>query len=190
MECAGVDQCRPWPTIAVNDAYRLAPWADVLYACDGKWWDVHIDHVKASGFSGQLWTQDEAAARRHGLRRIVGHAGRGLNRAPGYINFGNSSGYQAINAAWHWGARRLVLLGFDCTPVGGKRHWFGDHPAGLNNPNQVFAKWQERFPELARDLRAEGVEVFNCSPVSALRCWPKVSVGEALASRLSDPLSA
>jgi hypothetical protein len=26
--------------IAVNDGYRLAPWADVLYACDRRWVDV------------------------------------------------------------------------------------------------------------------------------------------------------
>jgi hypothetical protein len=24
--------------IAINDAFKLAPWADVLYFCDDKWW--------------------------------------------------------------------------------------------------------------------------------------------------------
>ena len=24
--------------IAINDAYKMAPWADVLYFCDDKWW--------------------------------------------------------------------------------------------------------------------------------------------------------
>ena len=28
-------------SIAINDAWRLAPWADVLYACDGRWWRKH-----------------------------------------------------------------------------------------------------------------------------------------------------
>ena len=27
--------------IAINDAWRVAPWADVLYGCDGRWWRKH-----------------------------------------------------------------------------------------------------------------------------------------------------
>ena len=27
--------------IAVNESYRLAPWADVLYSCDFMWWQLH-----------------------------------------------------------------------------------------------------------------------------------------------------
>ena len=42
-----VDDCeyvrgRVTATIAVNAAYKLAPWADVLYGCDGgKFWKWH-----------------------------------------------------------------------------------------------------------------------------------------------------
>jgi hypothetical protein len=37
-----VDYCRGKAfVIAINDAYKLAPWADALYACDGLWWRWH-----------------------------------------------------------------------------------------------------------------------------------------------------
>ena len=32
-------------TIAVNDAWRLTPWAFALYACDRQWWEVHGEVV-------------------------------------------------------------------------------------------------------------------------------------------------
>jgi len=35
--------------IAVNDAYRLAPWADILYACEARWW---FWHKGVLGFKG------------------------------------------------------------------------------------------------------------------------------------------
>jgi len=39
------------PTIVVNTTYQMAPWADVLYACDAKWWAWQQG---APGFRGQL----------------------------------------------------------------------------------------------------------------------------------------
>ena len=30
-----------WRVIVVNDAYRLLPRADILYACDARWWELH-----------------------------------------------------------------------------------------------------------------------------------------------------
>jgi len=41
--------------LAINDAYRLAPWADWLYACDDRWWRFHHEAV-AAGFQGECWT--------------------------------------------------------------------------------------------------------------------------------------
>lgn len=170
--------CRGWPTIAVNDAWRLAPFAQVLYACDGEWWRVHHGEVR-QGFSGELWTQDFPAAKRHGLQHVRGVCGEGLGRRPGVIHWGRSSGYQAINLAWQWGARRLVLLGFDCRPQGGQKHFFGNHKPPLSN-NQPFDQWLQLFARLALDLKREGVEVINASPVSALTCWRHLPVRKAL----------
>jgi hypothetical protein len=71
----------------------------------------------------------------------------------------------------------MILLGFDMHGD----HWHGKHE-GLPNPNPaLFADWIQRFAVLATDLEAEGVEVVNCSPGTALRCFPTADLETALA---------
>jgi len=49
-DCDRARQARA-TVIAVNDAYRLCPNADYLYACDQAWWKVHIDDIRKT-FTG------------------------------------------------------------------------------------------------------------------------------------------
>lgn len=163
--------------IAINTSFRRAPFADVVYACDDVWWKAHAEEVFAAFPNrAQLWTQDRKAAAEYGLQFIASTSARGLSRKPTLIHQGMNSTYQAMNLAYHWGAKRFVLLGVDCR--GG--HWHGDHPAPMNKA-LPHKQWMERFAELARDLRAEGVTVVNCSPGTALRAFPTASLDEELA---------
>lgn len=158
----------PRRVIAINTSYRLAPFADVLYACDGAWWKAHATEVFAAFPNrARLWTQDKNAATEHGIQFVASTSTRGLSRKPGLIHQGMNSAYQAINLAFLWGARRFILLGVDCR--GG--HWHGEHPAPLNR-SLPHKQWIERFADLARDLKVEGVDVVNCSPGTALRAFP------------------
>ncbi len=169
------DAVRSWSgkgrhTIAINTTFQLAPWADVLYACDDRWWSVHYDEVKEK-FYGQLWSQDEETRKRQGIRVIRSERKDGLSKTPGIIRQGMSSGYQAMNLAYLAGAKKLLLLGFDCKPGADKRsHWHGDHPAPLNNSNP-FPSWIKKMETLAVDLAEANVEVVNLTPGSAIRCF-------------------
>lgn len=117
-----------------------------------------------------VWTQDRESAAKYRVNWIHGKQGQGLGRD--CIHFGGNSGYQAINLAYLWGANRIILLGFDMRRVDNRAHWFGDHPRakGFHNP-VAFEHWIRMFDGLARDLKREGVEVINCTPGSALRCF-------------------
>jgi hypothetical protein len=84
-----------------------------------------------------------------------------------------------MNLAFNWGARRLVLLGFDCKPGKRGHHWFGDHKSPLSNENP-YERWLEHFGRLAADLKKEGVEVVNCSRDTALQCFPRGDLDEVL----------
>lgn len=110
------------------------------------------------------------------MQWVYGSHNRGLNKAPMRIHYGNNSGYQALNLAYHWGARRMILLGFDCKSRAGKMHWFGDHPKPLQNQIGAFKTWLETFPPLAKDLAATGVEVVNCSRDTALTCFRRSTI--------------
>jgi uncharacterized Rossmann fold enzyme len=90
--------------------------------------------------------------------------------------------------AYHFGARRIILLGYDMQHTGGKRHWHPDYPSGavingevvrMDNATPVI-NWRGRFSALARDLERESVEVVNATRTSALRCFPQMKLEAAL----------
>lgn len=112
---------------------------------------------------------------KYDLEWVRSHNGAGLSRDPEVINEGANSGYQAINLAYHAGARRIVLLGFDMQRTGDRSHWFGDHPGRLNVPSPYEA-FRRNFGPLAADLAAEGVEVINASRETALECFRRAAL--------------
>lgn len=162
--------------IAVNDSWRMATWADAIYACDEAWWSFHYKAVMEK-FGGERWSQRPVkeigtpARVPFELNYVGGSHAAGLCRTPGQIHYGSNSGYQAMNLAWHFGARRILLLGFDMRMINGRRHWFGEHPKGLTNSGD-YSAWIQNFAVMARDLRQDGVEVINCTKDSALEYWP------------------
>lgn len=98
---------------------------------------------------------------------------------PGAIRRGLNSGYQALGAAVLWGARRVVLLGYDFQRTGGRAHWHPDHPANMGNLG-TLPDWIAEMGVLARDLDGQGVEVLNATRETALRCFPRIDLSEAL----------
>ena len=159
----------------------------MLYACDSQWWNVHHKAVVESDFEGELWTQDYHAATRHKINRMGSENKPGLG-VHDVIHQGGNSGYQAINLAYLWGAKAIVLLGFDCSPAkDGKAHWFGQHGPGLTR-QQPFSLWQAHFPQLAEDLKAQGVPVYNASRETALRCFDRVSLESLIGGQLCSQL--
>ena len=156
--------------IVVNNAWVTLPWADVLYACDYLWWRQYHDAVR-KGFAGQRWTQDRSAAERWpDLCHVKHQAGEGLGLK--MLNTNGNSGMGAINLAYLFGARRILLLGFDMKlGPNGERHYHPDHPKPLVQ-NQVFEEWRHKGAKLARDLAKQGCTVLNCTPGSALTCFP------------------
>lgn len=171
--------------IVINTTFRLAPWADVLYGCDAPWWRLYHDEV-SKAFHGEQWTQDRLAHSSLGVNWIESQPLPGLGRRAGIIHQGQNGGFQAINLAYQAGAIRVYLLGFDMQ--GG--HWHGDHPAPLTNPRPyLFDAYKRHFLTLARDLRSTACQVVNCTPDSALTCFPVMSLELALAAdrRLRAP---
>jgi hypothetical protein len=170
--------CRGDLIIAVNDAYRLLPFADALYACDRKWWDVHEN---CRGFAGEKWSSHDdkgndkrAQAAKYGLRLIAGTGKKGFSLDPDNIHYGGNSGFQAVNLAILWGAARIVLVGFDMRFVGDRAHFFGSHPKPLTN-NTSYAGFIRHF-EAALPSLPKGVEIVNATKDSALKCFPFVSL--------------
>lgn len=187
LTAADVDLCRGRArVIAVNDAYRLAPWADVLYACDEKWWRwqhrMRADQIRTFGGLkfGMQGTPDKWVK---GVQRLKATGESGLELSPGGLRHGRNSGYAAINLAVHLGAARIVLLGYDMS-IGERKqtHFFGAH---ADNSKPLFNLCLPNFPKLVKPLRALGIDVINCSRQSAINCFPKASLEQAIDAQVA-----
>jgi len=164
--------------IAVKDAVRLAPWADVLYGAgldSGRWWARHGEAL--APFAGLRYTLDPLAARWATVLKFTGLSG--LEMAPTGVRIGRNSGYQAINLAVHLGAAKIVLLGYDMqTGPGNNDHFFGNHPHGGRVPLQTFRPF---FDSLVEPLKALNIAIVNASRKTALTCFQRAIIQEALA---------
>lgn len=143
-------------TVAVSNAYQLAPWADALVSNDMKWWRQHPEAMKFAG------------------RKFCGADYKGTEKLPPVPMFptGTNSGLQGMRVALMLGAVRIILLGIDMKGA----HYFGRHPAALKNSTpgdfqrmlRQFQRWQSN------------AEVINCSPGSALTCFKTASLADVL----------
>ncbi|MEY9098887.1 hypothetical protein ABIA24_001796 [Sinorhizobium fredii] len=168
--------------LAVKDAWKLCPWADHLYACDHHWWEAHRGVVE---FKGRRIAYDARTVEKwRGLNFLkveISKAHQTLRfEAVGHVGWGGNSGFHALNLALQFGAARVLLVGFDMRVDRGK-HFFGPHAYTKERPSEAnCAKWREILDGQAGAIAARGVEVINCSPVSALKAYRKMDFSEAL----------
>ena len=146
--------------IVTNTTYQLCPWADIVYAMDRAWWDRYIDDVKKN-FQGKMFT---LAKKCHDVE---------VAQIETYQN----SGAGALALAAKIGAKKLIMLGYDCKYVDGKKHWHGDHPKGLGNAGSV-KKWPAQFDHIA--VKYAKLNIVNCTRSTALKCFPLLSLEQAL----------
>ncbi len=164
--------------IAINNTVTLAPWADLLYFCDKRWYEWHQDWV--SSFKGQIMTLENYELREKipGLKCLEKASLLGLSCVPTSICTGSNSGVQVLNICLHLRAAKIILLGMDAKSDGKKTHWFGEHP--IPTPVDIYEKFVEGFGQISNGLEACGVEVVNATTRTALDCFPKVSLSEVL----------
>jgi hypothetical protein len=170
--------------IAINESYNLCPWADALYACDANWWKYRKG---VSEFNGLKISQDYLA---YDLFRIYPdvkkisvdrNGNKLLIDRPGHVGSGGNSGFQALNLAVQFGAKRIILVGYDMRVDKGE-HWHPRHPMPMSNPHprDNLPRWRTALDGAAGTLILLGVKVINCSDVSLLQAYPKMSIEEAI----------
>lgn len=170
--------------IAVNSSYECAPFADILFFADNRWWEEHYQREGIKNFAGRLVTCSNAATEYEPfkllrLRRDAPPPGFAVAKNAVASQWTSTQG--AMNLAAHLGVSRIVLLGLDLTrdPRGASHH----HTPHIwpNKPGNTT--WDHQMKYLAmivEPLRERGIEVLNTSPVSRAPWWPKVSLEQAL----------
>ena len=160
---------------AVKESAFMAPYADVLYAADTDWWDMK---GRWDWFQGEKWTLSSEASIKYGLNFIEYDNQIAWSDTQGLISSGGNSGFQALNLAVLQGAETVFLLGYDMGHGGGQKHWW-DKDMPRESRNSDYHKWIERFNKAAPLIKAK---VINCSPNTALTCFPRMTIQDAFKS--------
>ena len=153
-------------TVAVNNSWEKAPFCNYIYAGDRKWWAEHGNDIT---IAAELWTCSKKAAQSFGVR---------YHQAGGAYN----SGMRAIQWGIDKGFKCIVLLGYDCSIKNGL-HWHGAHTERLlrNPTEEKVKKWHDQFYRVAKQAEKHGVDIWNCSRETDLKCFPRLHLEQAVA---------
>lgn len=171
-------QGRGW-VLAINEAYRICS-PRVHYFCDLSWWLANREKVllHPAKYRVSIGTDMDGTLRLHSS----GYAH--LSTDPGTLGHGANSGFQALNLAFLFGAKTIVLLGFDMrADENGKTHWHEPHRNGLTQERFKWLLANRMIPafwRIAQSLKDAGVRVINCTPNSALKCFEMRTLDEVL----------
>jgi len=148
-------------TLAVNNAWEIAPWAYAMVFGDSRWWVG--------------WGNGERVLKNFKGRIISTNKGIGDPPRVEYYDVSNDytdldkdtalqgpdSGSKAISFAYrHMQASTILLAGFDLA-VGkdGRTHWHTRHQAPVQKG--ALANFAEKQAALYRELRDRGVDIFR-----------------------------
>lgn len=170
------------PVIAIKENYDLAPWADVVYGCDASWWRNRNGLLSYHGLKVS-YTRELRVQFKDIHFVDLDKYDDVIRLSPlGKVGSGGNSGFQAVNLAVQFGATRILLIGFDMDHHARHPHWYGRNngPGRTNPDHHNYDRWRKAFYQSTGVLNTAGVEIINGSKVSALSCFPKMRVVDAL----------
>ncbi len=160
--------------IAVNHAYLFAPFAAALMASDGAWWI----NVKPK-FEGLRYSLDPSAGRVPGVIVLKNTGTDGIETNRAGLRTCMNSGGAAVNLAVHFGAKRILLLGYDMAVDRKRTHFFGHHKFPLRD-GSPYQSFRDCFKKQVQPLAQLGIDVANCSRHSVLQCFRRSTLEKEL----------
>lgn len=153
-----------YAVIAINEAIYLSLYADILFFRDLSWFYGNRDIVGT--WKGTVVSSTASPFYPKNVKVVKTSHCNDFLVGGDTIRYGRSSGHLALSLAINLGAKRCVLLGFDCRIVNGRSHFHDKHSNAISitYAKDFLPAW-EGWGETAR--RA-GVEVVNATPNSAI----------------------
>ena len=150
-------------TIAVNGTWKLAPWCDVLYAGDYRWWKAYGDKID---IPAKRLSRSSNSEKSHGATYVKTKMSRAYN-----------SGQLAIEVAIRYGGNPIILLGFDGSVANGV-HWHGEHKKTPNPNKERCRRWQAQFKEITKVYPK--AHIINCSRYTEIECFERADLTDVL----------
>lgn len=113
----------------------------------------------------------------------------GIETKPGTVSWNRCSGTSAINLAYYFGVKRIVLIGYDMRRIEKEDNWHQEHkkmhPKASKRRDdqkskQVYGRFMKCFPVVARKAKDLGLEIINTTPKSAIEVFPFMALEDAL----------
>lgn len=160
--------------MGLNRSALLFP--DTHYHCtmDQRLFDEHPDVLRQTRYLFTLQGRPWGTA-----LSLLGSEGFSWDLEKG-IYSGYTVSYFALQVAVYMGFSEIFYLGLDLRHESGKTHFFGNDFHSRNHEQTEFPHMRKMLNYGARVLEGHNVKVFNCSPISDLECFPKVSYEHAL----------
>lgn len=175
--------------IGCNRAYQIFN-IDVLHGCNYQFWKYWWHDIKDKSFL-KYTTRPELKGEHEGLEYIREKWIDGLSIDPNYIAAHHGTGPQAVNLAYLMGAKTILLVGWDMRFPGKiddrtyteKRRYLGEDPLTEKHwprtaPNGDLAGLIKEMETIKPE--DYGVNIINCTPNSAMTCFPMMELSEAL----------
>ena len=164
--------------IAVNKAFLFLPFAQVLYWSDSSFYDSFKREIHE--FKGIKVTKNPSP-KAEDIINLVETGREGLELEPNGIRSGGNSGYAAINLAYHLGAKKIVLMGFDAkNGPGGNTHWHDGYVKKGASDEVMQRNWLPHYSSIVDALDERRVKIYNTSKLSEIKEIEKITYTEAL----------
>jgi len=166
--------------IAVNMAFKLGDWIDIVFFGDTGFWKAHkVDLLQFKGLRVSCANGDDQDMRIKYVKQITPNNPehiKGICTKESMVCWNNNSGSAAINFAVHLGAKRIILLGFDMTLDGGNnQHWHKYYTSPLQTVKSTMKNHMKGFLDMAADLKRLGIECINANPDSKIEEFPRMN---------------
>lgn len=177
---ADVDRLRGGHVIAINKSYERAPWAEYWISHDPGDWHDHCAGLARVGFAGKRVTCQKAIRAAGVLQLARLTPPPFLSLKPTHLAMQRTTVTAALNLAFLLGATTIVVLGADMRAADdGRTHHHSPYP--YQPKPGCWDRQMVELQQVAAALAAQGVAVLNCSPISRITFWPKVSLDDVLA---------
>lgn len=184
-----VEKVKRIPTFGANRAFEFD--LDVIAGCNWQFWHHYWEQIK--GYRCIKWaTLDHDKVKHLDLNLIESRFMDGLSTDKSYIAHHHGTGPQLLNIAYHYGFKVLLLIGWDMRYPGkvdqftytGKRHYFGEDPL-TEKHWPVHISPDGRLDGLMKEVvtihpEEYGIKIINCTPGSAMTCFPMMDLDEAI----------
>ena len=161
-----------------NGGFLMYPQADLVMCSDRHYLAADPPFDKYTGPTIVV-TQPQAVVKRDSRmvfcrREYIDRVRGDIFGNPTVLVEGHTSVSTNISAAVLMGVKRIILLGVDLTPgAGARRRSYEDElETNLQQASSRYKRMVGHLTKQAGFVLDRGIQVINCSPQSALQCYP------------------